>query len=174
MFPSCRAQYGYNHCHKNACGYSLAANIPDHYGHAISIEREEVKEIASDLTSWPNFGADLKVGLGEVHRRLLRKEGLLNQGGAGHFSLLPLLAKDLLSETAKCCGELGELRGGVCQVLREKQGDVVCAVLGLDLDLTEPLGEVEHGCVGLQDLGHEPAHAPIHCEFLEALLKRRT
>ena len=58
---------------KNACGYSLAANIPDHYGHAISIEREEVKEIASDLTSWPNFGADLKVGLGQVHRRLLRR-----------------------------------------------------------------------------------------------------
>jgi hypothetical protein len=52
--------------------------------------------------------------------------------------------------------------------------DVVGAVLGLDLNFADPLSEVEHGCVGLQDPQPHARPGPQRELSLKALLERHT
>ena len=57
--------------------------------------------------------------------------------------------------------------------LSENRGDVIAAVLALDLDIAEAPCEIEHRRIGLEDLGHEAAHASRNRKLLEALLEGR-
>src|SRR6516164_28780 len=114
FLTSSYAQDRHNHGHKKAGGYPLATDIADDDRQPICIQHEVVVEVATDLASWTNFGPDLKIAVSQVQRRFFRQERLLNQSGASHFLLLPLLGKDLVSKAAECSGVLGELRRGVC------------------------------------------------------------
>ena len=115
------AKDGDHDSHEEARGYALAADIANCNREVVSIQHEEVEEVATHFPRRPHIGVEINRFRSGGQSRCFWKERLLDDGGTCQFVLLAPLVEDLAGKTVEGRRNSASCGGGFanCSKMRE-------------------------------------------------------